>query len=194
MKNLTYCFKYFITPVCLLGLSLVLSNCSTKPQNTDQANLITDSTLTVKDSSQAILPVDSVVAIHDTTAVKTNTHKPLTLIIKNMQTPNGPIVVGVYGAKNKFLDEKDELKKYTLSPAATNGVLTIKDLEYGEFALALFQDVNSDGKINKNGIGIPKEPYAFSNNYKPVIKAPNFKDCMFAYTASSDTLVISMIR
>ena len=186
------------------ALTTITSSCGNRGQSNDKA--ISDSTsisTLAPDSTQpAAYKTDSTKA----TSANTNGdtlptapsvaphHKPLTLVIKNMQTPDGPIVVGVYQQQNKFLDEKDEFKKYTIKPNK-DGIVTIKDLDYGEFALALYQDVNSDGKINKNGIGIPKEPYAFSNNYKPVVKAPAYKDCKFAYnSAGSDTLVISMIR
>ena len=188
------------------ALTTITSSCSNRGQTSDDktisdstsiSTLAPDSTQPAPYKTDSTTKATSSSTNGDTLPTAPNLagrHKPLTLIIKNMQTPDGPIVVGVYEEKNKFLDEKDEFKKYTIKPNK-DGIVTIKDLNYGEFALALYQDVNSDGKINKNGIGIPKEPYAFSNNYKPVIKAPAYKDCKFAYnSASSDTLVISMIR
>jgi uncharacterized protein (DUF2141 family) len=50
------------------------------------------------------------------------------------------------------------------------------------------------GIINTNKPGIPTKPYAFLNNYKPIIRAPEFGDCKFAYTGNNDTLVISLIN
>ena len=35
-------------------------------------------------------------------------------------------------------------------------------LAFGTYALALFHDVNDNGKLDKNALGIPVEPYAFS--------------------------------
>ena len=60
--------------------------------------------------------------------------------------------------------------------------------------MAIYQDVDGDGKITKNLIGIPKEPYAFSNNYKPTIKAPSFNDCKFTYSAKSNTVNMKLIQ
>ena len=36
-------------------------------------------------------------------------------------------------------------------------------LKSGDYAFCVYHDVNKDGKLNTNGIGIPKEPYGFSN-------------------------------
>jgi uncharacterized protein (DUF2141 family) len=35
---------------------------------------------------------------------------------------------------------------------------------HGEYAIAVFVDVNGNGKMDKNFLGIPKEQYGFSNN------------------------------
>ena len=81
--------------------------------------------------------------------------------------------------KNKFPDENDEFKKLRFKPKHGKIDVMIKDLPYGELAFAIYHDVNNNGKIDKNAIGIPKERYAFSNNIKPTIKAPSFDDCKF---------------
>lgn len=44
-------------------------------------------------------------------------------------------------------------------------VLRIKDLpESGELALSVLHDVNGNGKMDSNPVGMPLEPFAFSNN------------------------------
>ena len=100
----------------------------------------------------------------------------------------------MYGAKNKFPDPKDQLKLYTFKPDSITLRVSITDLPFGTYALAIYQDVNSNGKIDKNLIGIPTEPYAFSNNYKPTIKAPAFKNCQFEYTTANNVVAMKMIK
>ncbi len=53
--------------------------------------------------------------------------------------------------------------------------VAIDDLPYDDYGVVLFHDVNSDKECNLNFIGIPKESYGFSNNVKPVLKAPSFE-------------------
>lgn len=120
--------------------------------------------------------------------------KPLTVIIKNLASATAPVTVSVYGTKNKFPAPKHELKIYKFKPHGKSLTAKISDLKYGTYAIATYQDVNKNGKIDQNLIGIPKEPYAFSNNYEPTIKAPNFDDCRFDYNEKSCLINIKMIR
>ena len=43
----------------------------------------------------------------------------------------------------------------------------IEDVEPGEYALLVYFDENGNNRIDKNFIGIPKEPLGFSNRYRP---------------------------
>ncbi|QFZ55335.1 DUF2141 domain-containing protein [Oceanihabitans sp. IOP_32] len=36
--------------------------------------------------------------------------------------------------------------------------------------------------MNRNLIGIPKEPFGFSNNMKPKFAKPTFEECKFSLT------------
>ncbi|MEH6581213.1 MAG: DUF2141 domain-containing protein [Halioglobus sp.] len=42
----------------------------------------------------------------------------------------------------------------------------IPDLESGEYAVAVIQDLNGNGKLDRNMLKIPKEPYGFSGSWK----------------------------
>jgi len=51
---------------------------------------------------------------------------------------------------------------------ATGEQMTIEifDLDQGEYAVAIIQDLNENGELDKNFLGIPKEPYGFSGKWK----------------------------
>lgn len=122
------------------------------------------------------------------------THRSLKIIVKNLKSPTAPVIIGVYGTKNKFPDPNDQLKQYKFKPNGTELNAKIRSLKYGTYALALYQDVNGNGKIDKDFLGIPTEPYGFSDNYRPRVKAPDFNDCKFDYNAKTNTITIEMIR
>ncbi len=42
----------------------------------------------------------------------------------------------------------------------------ISIVESGEYAVAVIQDLNENEKLDKNFLGIPKEPYGFSGKWK----------------------------
>lgn len=147
-----------------------------------------------------ITTIDSVATLEATIAkpikdtAKTATQKPLKLTIDHIKASIGEIEIGVYTPNNKFPDEDDKFKKYRFKAKKGKIVQLINDLPYGELAMAIYHDENNNGVIDKNGIGIPKEPYAFSNNYKPTIKAPSFDNCKFSYNKQSNSVHISLLK
>ena len=172
-------------PAGMAALLLILSQCKSPTPTSEAA---------VQPATDTIEKIDSVKIAVAPAADTTPTRVPLTLVITNLASPKAPVIVGVYGTKNKFPDPKDQLKVYKFMPDSISLTATITDLPFDTYALAIYQDVNSNGKIDKNLIGIPTEPYAFSNNYKPTVKAPAFKNCQFAYGTSNSTVNMKMIK
>lgn len=64
-------------------------------------------------------------------------------------------------------------------------------LPEGNYAIAIYQDLNNDGKINKTIYGLPTEPYAFSNNVFGRFGPPKFADTEF-WVASGDTTSLTI--
>jgi uncharacterized protein (DUF2141 family) len=60
--------------------------------------------------------------------------------------------------------------------------ITIKDIQPGNYAVAIFHDVNQNGKLDKNIFGIPTEDYGFSNNARGSFGPPSYKDCSFSFS------------
>ena len=52
-------------------------------------------------------------------------------------------------------------------------------LHHGEYAITLFVDFNGNKEMDKNFLGIPKEPYGFSNNVIGKMSAPPFDQAKF---------------
>ncbi len=68
------------------------------------------------------------------------------------------------------------------------------DLPNGNFAFAVFQDVNMSNHLNKTWVGFPKEPYGFSRNFKPTIRAPRFSEVSINISASfKETVLINLL-
>lgn len=126
------------------------------------------------------------------TEVEATKRVPLTIVVQSLASEVAPIEMSVYSPDDNFLSPKSNAKKYRWRPKKGKAVTKIDNLPYGDFAIALYQDVNDNGKIDKNMIGIPEEPFAFSNDYKPVIKAPSFNDCKFSYSPEQNTITITL--
>ena len=106
----------------------------------------------------------------------------LTLNITNIKIIKGEIKIAIYSDKKSFLTKGEEYRRFSFKVTQSLEKCLITNLPKGDYAIALFQDENSDGKCNSNFLGVPKEGYGFSNNYKPVLFAPSFSDCKFSIT------------
>ncbi|MEM6532335.1 MAG: DUF2141 domain-containing protein [Myxococcota bacterium] len=65
------------------------------------------------------------------------------------------------------------------------------DVAPGPVAVRLYHDANSNGKLDSNMLGIPKEGYGFSNNPK-VMGPAAFKDAVFTVAAAGTVTVIKV--
>jgi len=67
------------------------------------------------------------------------------------------------------------------------------DLPYGDYAVAVLHDENDNKKMDYNFVGMPKEGYCFSNNYRPTFKNPSFRQAGFFLERPLKTLQLEMI-
>jgi uncharacterized protein (DUF2141 family) len=94
----------------------------------------------------------------------------------------------------KFLLKESRLKEYKFIPKGNTLTCYITDIDYSEIAVAIYQDMNSNGKFDKTFIGLPKEGYAFSNNFIPTVKAPDYDDCKFTYDSTTNVVTMNLIK
>lgn len=64
----------------------------------------------------------------------------------------------------------------------------------GNYALFVFHDENSNNKMDKNFLGIPKEGYGASKNKLPFAAAPTFNDNMFSVENKTTTELFIKIK
>ena len=117
----------------------------------------------------------------------------LTIKITNIEKVKGEIKIGIFNSGTNFLKEGAAIKNYSVKVENNTALLTIKDLPKGEYAITMYHDQNSDNECNRNFIGIPKEPYGFSNNVKPKMSAPKYDECKFTFEENK-TLNIKLIN
>jgi uncharacterized protein (DUF2141 family) len=116
----------------------------------------------------------------------------LTIEITNIKQPSGTMIVGIYDAKSNFPTEKKPPYFKFVPITKTDDLKVTIELPQGQYAIAIFQDLNENKVLDKNRLGIPKEPYAFSNNFRPKFSAPKFEDCAFEVGATPRTISIKM--
>lgn len=109
----------------------------------------------------------------------------LTVEIGNIEHVKGTIRMGIYDNADKFPKEGGAMRNEQFTVTASNLKCVVRNLPYGEYAIALYHDVNNDNVCNMNFVGMPKEAYGFSNNIKPVLSAPSFSSTRFTFNKPS---------
>lgn len=101
--------------------------------------------------------------------------------------------MAVYNRSEGFLDENAACFK-EVYPVTRTGTLEvgIPSLPAGDYAVACYHDVNGNGRIDKNLLGIPTEPYGFSNNARPRFRAPTWDEAKVNTIKSGELLNVKL--
>lgn len=85
----------------------------------------------------------------------------------------GRIYISLFDSEEHFL--KKPFKTAVVNLKNRINAVKMENIKQKSFAVATFIDLNNNGKLDTNFMGIPKEPYGFSNNAKGLFGPPSFK-------------------
>ncbi len=103
----------------------------------------------------------------------------INLKCKGIKASKGHIMVAVYGNKSSFMSDDMVLAKKL--PISGKGEFTARlVLPKGSCAIAVYHDINSNGKLDKNVFFYPTEPYGFSNNARGIAGPPSWNDALIS--------------
>lgn len=119
----------------------------------------------------------------------------LVLNVTGLEAARGSLFVAVYDKEDNFRKKEKPVEGRIIPVKKTPAMeVSFEGLAYGRYAVAVFHDLNGNGKLDANTLGIPKEPYAFSNN--PVVKwaPPDFQEALFDFKNPRLTLGLELKR
>ena len=109
----------------------------------------------------------------------------LTVQIAGVPSDEGKVMVAVLASEAQFKDESAPAAA-TILPARTGTVTyTVHDLAPGEYGVRAMHDENDNGELDANFVGMPTEPWGFSNDAMGSFGPPGWKDVKF--TVDGDT-------
>ena len=123
------------------------------------------------------------------------------ILIINVESAsnNGLALIGIYDKEENFGKAKVNKKLNTekiLTGAATeisNNKAQIKlDVPFGSYVVSGFQDFDGNGVISGNFLGIPKEPFGFSNDAKGKFGPPKWQDAVFVFNKSNQKITLRL--
>lgn len=123
--------------------------------------------------------------------VQAQNNPVLTVYVSKAKDIQGYMMIAVYDSAEKFLTKELVMGAKV---DVTNEVVTyqFEGLAYGNYAISVYHDVDSDGSLATNFMGIPKEPYGFSNDGVNMLGIPSFKRSVFSYDKPGQVINIEL--
>ncbi len=103
----------------------------------------------------------------------------------------GTVQVALYNSAESYKVSKALAGQF--APARKAGVSAVfSDLPPGNYALAVFHDLNGNDELDSNLMGIPNEPYGFSRNARGRFGPPTFEDMSVVVGEASSSIEIEV--
>ncbi len=108
--------------------------------------------------------------------------------INGIRNTIGDISCGIFNAAEGYPEDTTKAyKSLRMASPGNSAICQFNDIPPGTYAIAVLHDENANGKLDKNFLGIPREGYGASNNVRPKMSAPAFKDAAFSVKAGGTT-------
>ena len=66
------------------------------------------------------------------------------------------------------------------------------DIPFGNYVLAGIHDIDNNGMLSAGFLGIPKEPFGFSNNARGNLGPPRWEDCLINFNNENQTISMNL--
>ncbi len=112
--------------------------------------------------------------------------------VTGLKNQSSTLFVAVFDSAKGF-PKPEHSRETSTVPVTTDSVdfsLSLPDL--ATTGIAIFQDLNGDGKLTKNSFGLPIEPYGFSNNARSTFGPPSFSQSAFRVSDSTSSIEITV--
>ena len=107
--------------------------------------------------------------------------------VTGIKQGSGNIAISLFNSADTFPTHGKGYKSASIPVTGKEVEHTFSDIPSGEYALAVYHDVNGNKEFDRNILGIPQEDYAFSNNASSPFGPPSFEKAKFVlddtYTA-----------
>ena len=114
----------------------------------------------------------------------------LTITVAGLERAVGQVRIAVFDSEEAWLDTAAYSKVIDLEN--TECSWTLEGVPVGEYGVVVLHDLNSNGKNDRNLLGIPKEPYGFSNNARATFGPPKWSKAKLGVTAGSTEITIEV--
>lgn len=107
--------------------------------------------------------------------------------VKNIQELKGTIRMAVYSGEDNFM--KKSLASKEVNVTGKEVTVVFDNVKPGEYAISTYHDVDNNKELNTGFMGIPKEPYGFSNDARGTFGPPTYEKAKFKVSGDAKTSI-----
>ena len=105
----------------------------------------------------------------------------------------GSLIIGLF-EENGFPRAGQAMVSDTIPVRDIKAAYNFETIPVGKYAIAVFQDINGDDKLNRDVYGRPTEPYAFSNNVFGRFGPPKFAKTSFLVEGNTNSKLVIHLK
>ncbi len=131
----------------------------------------------------------------------------LRISIDGIRSSHGTVLIGVYDSAKSFENalRTSGSGAFVTDPyrvaaaalrvdAAMRSAVVFTDLVPGRYAVIAFQDANDNGRLDKSFLGVPTEPYGFSNDAHGLLSSPSFDAAAVTLGQANEAIRIALVH
>ncbi len=103
--------------------------------------------------------------------------------ISDVRATTGNVMIAIVAGADGFADKTQPIASLILPARGDTVAFTTNALPAGEYAIRVMHDVNGNGELDANFVGVPTEPYGFSNDASGSFGPPKWEAARFSIGA-----------
>jgi len=112
--------------------------------------------------------------------------------IIGFKSSEGQLMISINRGPEGWPEENFIEQRFIPEFSSPNFTVVFEDMPYGNYAVGVLHDKDEDGEMTKNFIGMPKESFGFTKDYKVVFRAPKYEEANFEANSSKVSLKINL--
>ena len=113
--------------------------------------------------------------------------------IEQLRSDRGQVVCALYASADGFPKDSQKAVAHVTSPISNRrAICDFPGIMPGSYAVSVFHDENSNGKLDTNFLGIPREGVGASNGARGHMGPPKFDAAVFHFSGGRRELKITI--
>jgi uncharacterized protein (DUF2141 family) len=116
----------------------------------------------------------------------------LTVRVLGLRSDEGKLALALYDSEESFDTRSGAVTTDRIAPVDGAVSWEVREVSPGTYAVAVYHDLNGNGKLDRSAVGVPTEPYGFSNDARGSFGPPGFRKAAFEIGPGTTTIEITV--